>query len=131
MSWLPCPVCSLALAPSGPCDRPDPPPQVGHTFVLGQLYSEALGAFTTAEAGGGRVPLHMGCYGLGVTRLLGAVVEARARPGEHLSWPLSLAPFKLCVVTPKVRLCGVHRLADGSDAGGVVGDVVRRRTWPG
>ena len=80
---------------------PPPPPQVGHTFLLGQLYSETLGAFTTTESGG-RVPLHMGCYGIGLSRLLAAVVEARARPGQHISWPTSIAPFKLCVVTPKV-----------------------------
>ncbi|XP_043245628.1 probable proline--tRNA ligase, mitochondrial isoform X1 [Amphibalanus amphitrite] len=74
--------------------------EVGHTFVLGQLYSETLGAFTVTDSDG-RVPLHMGCYGIGLTRLLAAVVESRAQPGQPISWPAALAPFTLCVITPK------------------------------
>jgi len=45
--------------------------------------------------------LIMGCYGLGLSRILAASLEALSLPTE-LRWPLCLAPYKACIITPKV-----------------------------
>ncbi|XP_037083277.1 probable proline--tRNA ligase, mitochondrial isoform X2 [Pollicipes pollicipes] len=99
--------------------------EVAHTFLLGQLYSEVFGACCSGP-GEARVPLHMGCYGIGLSRLLAAVVEARSADGAGLSWPAQLAPYKLCVVTPKVR---GQRPGRGRGVGAL--QVVRRHAQEG
>jgi prolyl-tRNA synthetase len=80
--------------------------EVGHTFLLGTKYSEALQAgFTPADPKlatmGSKAPFQMGCYGIGVSRILGAIAQRAAALGknEQLIWPRSIAPFKVCVVT--------------------------------
>jgi prolyl-tRNA synthetase len=70
---------------------------VGHIFKLGTRYSAPLNA-TVLGPDGERVPLSMGCYGIGLERLLAAVVEAHH--DEHgIIWPLALAPFAATVLT--------------------------------
>jgi len=71
--------------------------EVGHCFFLGSKYSSALGATFTPEGGKHKIPCEMGCYGLGVTRLIAAVVEA-SHDQHGIIWPEILAPYKVAVV---------------------------------
>ncbi|XP_059473810.1 probable proline--tRNA ligase, mitochondrial [Neocloeon triangulifer] len=73
--------------------------EVGHCFVLGTRYSEPLKAvFTNNE--GKNEPMVMGCHGLGVSRILAAAAECLSTP-EELRLPLSIAPYKVCIIPPK------------------------------
>ncbi len=69
--------------------------EVGHVFKLGTKYSEALGANFLDEAGA-RKPSVMGCYGIGVTRTLQAVIE-QGNDKDGVIWPLSVAPYQVCI----------------------------------
>ena len=76
--------------------------EVGHVFKLGTKYSEKLNA-TFLAADGSRQPSVMGCYGIGVTRTLQAVIE-QGNDKDGVIWPLSVAPYEVCItplaVTP-------------------------------
>jgi prolyl-tRNA synthetase len=65
--------------------------EVGHIFYLGTKYSKAMGANYLDEAGKPQ-PMEMGCYGIGVTRLLGAAIE-QGHDERGIVWPASMAPF--------------------------------------
>lgn len=67
--------------------------EVGHVFQLGTAYSEAMGA-TFLDDGGRPAPLQMGCYGIGVTRILGAAIEQNF-DDKGIVWPDALAPFEV------------------------------------
>ena len=67
--------------------------EVGHVFQLGTAYSQAMGA-TFLDDGGRPAPLQMGCYGIGVTRILGAAIEQNF-DDKGIVWPDALAPFQL------------------------------------
>ena len=69
--------------------------EVGHVFKLGTKYSEKLGATFLDEAGT-RKPAVMGCYGIGVTRTLQAVIE-QCNDKDGIIWPLSVAPYQVCI----------------------------------
>jgi GTP-binding protein HflX len=69
--------------------------ELGHIFKLGTKYSEAMGA-TFLDRDGKPRPLIMGCYGIGVGRLLAAVIEAH-HDEEGIIWPENLAPFQVIV----------------------------------
>ena len=69
--------------------------EVGHVFKLGTKYSEKLGANFLDEAGA-RKPAVMGCYGIGVTRTLQAVIE-QGNDKDGILWPLSVAPYQVCI----------------------------------
>lgn len=69
--------------------------ELGHIFKLGTKYSEAMGATFLDQEGKPR-PLVMGCYGIGVGRLLAAVIEAH-HDEEGIIWPKHLAPFQVMV----------------------------------
>jgi prolyl-tRNA synthetase len=69
--------------------------EVGHVFKLGTKYSEKLNANFLDEAGA-RKPLVMGCYGIGVTRTLQAVIE-QGNDKDGVIWPLSVAPYQVCI----------------------------------
>ncbi len=69
--------------------------EVGHVFKLGTKYSENLGAlFLDAE--GKQHPAVMGCYGIGVTRTLQAIIE-QDHDDAGIIWPIGVAPFTVCV----------------------------------
>ncbi len=72
--------------------------EVGHIFQLGTKYSQALGATYTNEAGE-EIPLVMGCYGIGVSRLAQAAVEQN-HDQNGIIWPVSIAPYQVIVVIP-------------------------------
>ncbi|RQS06362.1 proline--tRNA ligase [Burkholderia sp. Bp9002] len=67
--------------------------EVGHVFQLGTKYSEAMGA-TFIDESGKPQPMLMGCYGVGVTRILGAAIEQNF-DDRGIIWPESIAPFEV------------------------------------
>jgi prolyl-tRNA synthetase len=69
--------------------------EVGHVFFLGSLYSEKLGATYLDESGQAH-PIQMGCYGIGVTRLLGAAIEQN-HDARGIIWPDPIAPFEVVI----------------------------------
>ena len=69
--------------------------EVGHVFFLGTKYSEAMNA-TFVDEDGQSKPLQMGCYGIGVTRLLGAAIEQN-HDEKGIIWPAAIAPFEVVV----------------------------------
>jgi prolyl-tRNA synthetase len=75
--------------------------EVGQIFYFGTEYSEKLGAMVQNEAGE-RVPLHMGSHGIGVSRLLGAIIEA-SHDENGIIWPEGVTPFH----------CGIVNLRQG------------------
>ncbi|MBC8245417.1 MAG: proline--tRNA ligase [Verrucomicrobia bacterium] len=96
--------------------------EVGHVFKLGTKYSEALGA-TFLDENGGSLPSIMGCYGIGVTRTLQAVIE-QCHDDNGVTWPTSVAPYEVCItaldVEPESEVMTLaNRLYDALQAKGV------------
>jgi prolyl-tRNA synthetase len=71
--------------------------EIGHIFKLGTRYSDALGATFVDESGKKR-PAIMGCYGIGVTRVLAAIVEEHHDEGG-IRWPVTVAPYQVHLIT--------------------------------
>jgi prolyl-tRNA synthetase family II len=105
-----CPMCESPL-------RVDKTIEVGHIFKLGTRYAEKLGAHVLDEAGVTK-PIVMGSYGIGIERLLAAVVE-RSHDDAGIIWPMAVAPYEvlITVVNPKD--------AATSDAAGGIYDALR------
>ena len=74
--------------------------EVGHIFQLGTKYSQAMGATYTNEQGE-NVPLHMGCYGIGVSRLAQAAVE-QCYDDDGIAWPVAIAPYQAVITVPNM-----------------------------
>lgn len=70
--------------------------EVGHIFQLGYKYSEALNAKVLDEAGK-EATVTMGCYGIGVTRVVAAAIEQN-HDAQGIIWPEAIAPFQLALV---------------------------------
>ncbi|MGN0916484.1 MAG: proline--tRNA ligase [Succinivibrio sp.] len=70
--------------------------EVGQVFMLGTKYSEAMHA-TVKDENGADIPMIMGCYGIGVTRAIAAVIEQH-HDERGIIWPESLAPFTVAIV---------------------------------
>jgi prolyl-tRNA synthetase len=77
--------------------------EVGQIFYFGTKYSEALGA-SVQDAEGKKVPVHMGSHGIGVSRLVGAIIEA-SHDDKGIIWPEGVTPFH----------CGIVNLKQGDD----------------
>ena len=73
--------------------------EVGHIFHFGTKYSEPMGA-TVTDQNGDEVALQMGSYGIGVSRLIGAIIEASHDDGGII-WPESVAPYKIGLINLK------------------------------
>lgn len=73
--------------------------EIGHTFILEDKYSKVLKA-TYLSKSGKPVVLQMGCYGIGVTRLIAACIELLSNDHE-IRWPRPLTPFTVCIIPPK------------------------------
>uniref|UniRef100_A0A182QU97 Probable proline--tRNA ligase, mitochondrial n=1 Tax=Anopheles farauti TaxID=69004 RepID=A0A182QU97_9DIPT len=73
--------------------------EVAHAFILEDRYTKALGA-TCLQPNGKPTTLQMGCYGIGVTRLIAASIEVLGSEKE-IRWPTVLAPYRVCIITPK------------------------------
>ena len=69
--------------------------EVGHVFYLGTKYSEAMNA-TFLDEDGKPKPFEMGCYGIGVTRILGAAIEQNF-DDKGMIWPDAIAPFTVVI----------------------------------
>jgi len=69
--------------------------EVGHVFALGDIYSKAMGA-TYLDAGGQSRALEMGCYGIGITRVVAAAIEQN-HDNRGIIWPQPLAPFAVAI----------------------------------
>ncbi|KAL1022771.1 hypothetical protein UPYG_G00032080 [Umbra pygmaea] len=104
--------------------------EVGHTFYLGTRYSHIFNA-TFNNSQNKPVVTEMGCFGLGVTRILAAAIEVMSTE-EAIHWPWVLAPYQVCVIPPKrgSKVDEVPRLAEelvltlGEALPGLRGEVV-------
>ena len=85
--------------------------EVGQIFYFGTKYSEPMGATVTNHAGE-RVPVHMGSHGIGVSRLVGAIIEA-SHDEQGIIWPEGVSPFHCGIVNLKQG----DAEADGACAG--------------
>ncbi|MEO1619461.1 MAG: proline--tRNA ligase [Cyanobacteria bacterium J06632_3] len=95
--------------------------EIGHIFQLGSKYSAALGATYTNESGKD-VPLEMGCYGVGVSRLAQAAVE-QSYDKNGIIWPVAIAPYHAIVVVPNIgdadQMAAAEKIYSGLNAAGV------------
>ena len=75
--------------------------EVGHVFQLGQKYAEAMKA-TVLDADGKAQVMHMGCYGIGVSRIVAAAIEQN-HDASGIIWPAPMAPWQVavCIINPK------------------------------
>jgi prolyl-tRNA synthetase len=96
--------------------------EVGHVFQLGSKYSEAFGAEYTDETGE-QHPMLMGCYGIGISRILAAVAEEFHDDGG-LVWPEALAPYDVHLVVVPGR---GEQAPDVVDAAGEIYDRLQTR----
>ena len=90
----PCPVCGAPVKHARGIE-------VGQVFKLGTKYSESMGAFYKDENQKDH-PLVMGCYGIGVTRTLAAVVEQH-HDEDGIIWPVSVAPYHVIITLVKPK----------------------------
>ena len=84
--------------------------EVGHIFSFGTKYSEPMKA-TVQGPDGQQVPVQMGSYGVGVSRLLGAIIEASHDEGGII-WPESVAPFDIGIVNMRQGDAGCDEVCD-------------------
>jgi len=73
--------------------------EVGQIFYFGTKYSQAMGAMVS-DAEGNEVPVHMGSYGIGLTRVVPAIIEA-SHDKDGIVWPVSVAPFEVGLIDLK------------------------------
>jgi prolyl-tRNA synthetase len=99
----PCPRCGTAMEVNQGIE-------VGHVFKLGTKYSKAMGA-TFLDEHGQSSPAIMGCYGIGVNRILAAGVEA-GHDANGIIWPLSLAPYHVLIVPLQTQSEPVMQLTE-------------------
>ena len=94
--------------------------EVGQIFYFGTKYSETMGA-SVQDAEGKKVPVHMGSHGIGVSRLVGAIIEA-SHDDKGIIWPDSVTPFH----------CGIVNLKQGDDeADAACGNLYKQLTKAG
>jgi prolyl-tRNA synthetase len=94
--------------------------EVGHIFKLGTKYSVAMDAYVQDEAGASH-PIVMGSYGIGVERLMAAVVES-SHDERGIVWPMAVAPFEVVITTLRaddeaVRAAGESLYGSLTEAG--------------
>ncbi len=107
--------------------------EVGHLFKLGVKYSEAFGAFYTDDQKA-KHPMVMGCYGIGISRTLQAILE-QGHDGDGIVWPWAVAPYHvlICVLDPQLpeAMELAARLARAAEAAGADVLVDDRAERPG
>ncbi len=86
--------------------------EVGHVFQLGTKYSEAMNAVVLGEDGKAR-PMYMGCYGIGVSRIVAAAIEQN-HDDRGIRWPLPMAPFQLALLPMNMHKS--QRLREAAEA---------------
>lgn len=94
-----CPLCHAALERTTAIE-------VGHVFDLGTRYSEPMNA-GFLDPDGRETLFHMGCYGIGVSRLLAAAIE-QSNDENGIIWPFAMAPYAVCILLlgGKIQRCG-------------------------
>jgi len=116
--FTPSAFADLRLAVSGdPCPRCDSGTlethrgiEVGQVFYLGTKYSVAMGA-TYLDAEGRERPIEMGCYGIGISRLVAAAIEQN-HDANGIIWPFSLAPFQVLLLPINYKDKAIREAAD-------------------
>jgi prolyl-tRNA synthetase len=103
LHFTPSQVADLRMAEDGdPCARCEGTLrayrgiEVGHVFYLGTKYSDAMDC-TFLDANGKSRSMEMGCYGIGVTRIMAAAIEQH-HDEQGIAWPMALAPFEVAVI---------------------------------
>ncbi len=97
----PCPRCGATMASRAGLE-------IGHVFKLGTRYSKAMGA-TYLDEKGVEIPIIMGCYGIGINRIMAAAIEA-GHDENGIIWPLSLAPYQVSLIPLQVNKAEVMDL---------------------
>ncbi|HNX80881.1 MAG TPA: proline--tRNA ligase [Candidatus Omnitrophota bacterium] len=109
-----CPACSTPMKKINVLE-------VGHIFQLGTKYTAALGAHFIDQAGK-QQPIIMGCYGIGVSRLIAAIIEQN-NDDSGIVWPKEVAPYQVEIVPLDVAdshlMQEATRIHDGLDAAGI------------
>ncbi len=122
----PCPHCGAALKAARGIE-------VSQVFQLGTKYSEAMGA-TFMDEDGKEKPLEMGCYGVGVSRTLAAIVEQH-NDENGIIWPVSVAPYEVSVIPldPKKEDCAAatESIVSALEQAGIEVVVDDRKERPG
>ena len=116
--FTPSAFADLRLAGAGdPCPRCDAGAleahrgiEVGQVFYLGTKYSESMGA-TYLDAEGRERPIEMGCYGIGISRMVAAAVEQN-HDANGIIWPLSIAPFHVLLLPINYQDTAIREAAD-------------------
>ncbi|MDC0864776.1 proline--tRNA ligase [Rickettsiaceae bacterium] len=85
--------------------------EVGHIFNFADKYSKPMNAMVNDNKGQ-RVPIHMGSYGIGISRLVAALIEV-SHDDKGIIWPIKVAPFKVSVINLNMKDENTHMLADG------------------
>jgi len=85
--------------------------EVGHIFQLGTAYSESMKAVVLGEDGRSHV-MHMGCYGIGVSRIVAAAIEQN-NDERGICWPEPIAPFQLALLPMNAKKS--HRVREAAD----------------
>ncbi len=98
-----CPVCKTPLKETTGLE-------VGHIFLLGTKYSEDMKAYFV-DRDGREKPIVMGCYGIGVSRLMAAAVE-QSHDENGIIWPESIAPFKLHILALNIKDSQIKDVAE-------------------
>lgn len=93
--------------------------EVGHIFKLGNKYSTAMNA-TVLDENGKSVILEMGCYGIGVSRIVAAAIEQN-HDEKGIIWPEAIAPFEVAIVT-----LNAHKSPEVAEAGDRLYDQLRQ-----
>lgn len=133
--------CPLRMAEEGDkcprCDsghfRPYRGIEVGHVFFLGTVYTEPMGC-TVLNEKGETIPMVMGCYGIGITRIAAAAIEQNHDDGGII-WPMSIAPYEVEVLPLQMKDEGVvgagERIYEGLKERGVEVILDDRKERPG
>lgn len=107
--------------------------EAGHIFQLGTKYSLAMGATYTSESGE-ELPLYMGCYGIGVSRLAQAAVE-QSYDQDGIIFPVAIAPYQVIVTVPNVtnteQLAAAEKIYNQLNAAGIEALLDDRDERPG
>jgi prolyl-tRNA synthetase len=97
----PCPRCGATMVSRAALE-------IGHVFKLGTRYSKVMGASYLDEKGV-EIPIIMGCYGIGINRIMAAAIEA-GHDDNGIIWPLSLAPYQVSLIPLQVNKAEVMDL---------------------
>jgi prolyl-tRNA synthetase len=100
----PCPRCDVGLLETHRGI------EVGQVFYLGTKYSEAMGA-TYLDAEGRERPVEMGCYGIGISRMVAAAIEQN-HDTNGIIWPISIAPFQILLLPINYKDRAIREAAD-------------------